>query len=130
MEQIAKHIARAFRAKAEIVYNGGCPTLLNDETISAFAAKSLKQALGEDRVFTSKDLGDNVHENSGGSEDFAYISHKVPSVMVALSAGQSEKGYPFPLHHPKAAFDEGVLWQASAIYAGIAFSWLNCKNNV
>ena len=63
----------------------------------------------------------------GGSEDFAYISHKVPSVMVALSAGQSDKGYPYPLHHPKTAFDEGVLWQGSAIYACIAISWLKNK---
>ncbi|MBR4942922.1 MAG: amidohydrolase, partial [Clostridia bacterium] len=127
MEQIAKNIARAFRAKAEIIYQGGCPTLLNDEKTSRFVEETLKQAFGEDRVFSSNDLGSNVRENSGGSEDFAYISHKVPSVMVALSAGQAEKGYPYPLHHPKAAFDEGVLWRGSALYACIALSWLKGK---
>ena len=120
MEQIAKNIARAFRAKAEILYQGGCPTLLNDEKTSAFVEETLKQAFGSERVFSSKALGANVRENSGGSEDFAYISHKVPSVMVVLSAGQSDKGYPYPLHHPKAAFDEGVLWRGSVIYAALA----------
>ena len=127
MEQISKHVARAFRAKAEITYNGGCPTLRNDETMSCLAEEGLKQAFGKDMVFSSNELGGDVRENSGGSEDFAYISHKVPSVMVALSAGQSDKGYPYPLHHPKTAFDEGVLWQGSAIYACIAISWLNNK---
>ena len=120
MEQIAKNIARAFRAKVEILYQGGCPTLLNDEKTSVFVEEILKQVFGSERVFSSKDLGTNVRENSGGSEDFAYISHKVPSVMVALSAGQSDKGYPYPLHHPKAAFDEGVLWRGSVIYAALA----------
>ena len=124
MEQIAKNIARAFRAKAEITYQGGCPTLLNNEKASAFVKETLGQVLGEDRVFSSNDLGSNVRENSGGSEDFAYISHKVPSVMVALSAGQADKGYPYPLHHPKTAFDEGVLWCGSALYACIALAYL------
>ena len=123
MEQIAKHTARAFRATAEVVYNGGCPTLINDEDISAFAEQVLKKTLGEKQVYTSNGLGGDVRANNGGSEDFAYISHKIPSVMVALSAGQADKGYPYPLHHPKAAFDEGVLWQGSAIYASIALAW-------
>ena len=127
VEQIAKHVARAFRATAEVVYNGGCPTLINDGALSNFTEKTLRDMLGEGAVFTSESLGGDVRENSGGSEDFAYISHKIPSVMVALSAGQSDKGYPYPLHHPKAAFDEGVLWQGSAIYAAIALSWLNHK---
>ena len=128
MEQIAKHVARAFRAKAEIVYTSGCPTLINDEKMSVFVEQTLRQVLGEEKVFSSNALGGDVRENSGGSEDFAYISHKLPSVMVALSAGQSDKGYPYPLHHPKAAFDEGILWQGSAIYAAIALSWLSKKD--
>ena len=124
MEQIAKNIAKAFRASVEITYNGGCPTLINDEKTSLFVEETLKQAFGGERIFSSKDLGGDVRTNSGGSEDFAYISHKIPSVMVALSAGQQDKGYPYPLHHPKVAFDEGVLWLGSAIYALIGLNIL------
>ena len=122
VEQIAKHVARAFRATAEVTYNGGCPTLLNDGALSNFTVQTLQDMLGENAVFTSEGLGGDVRENSGGSEDFAYISHKVPSVMVALSAGQQGEGYVYPLHHPKAAFDEGALYIGSAIYTAIALS--------
>ena len=130
MEQIAKHTARAFRATAEIMYQGGCPTLINDEKISTLTEQALKKTLGEAQVFTSNDLGGDVRANSGGSEDFAYISHKIPSVMVALSAGQTDKGYPYPLHHPKAAFDESVLWQGCVIYTSIALAWCDMVGNM
>ena len=61
---------------------------------------------------------------SGGSEDFSYISQEVPSVMLALAAGNSEEGYIYPQHHPKVKFDEKVLPIGSAVLAGSAFSWL------
>ena len=122
VEQITKHLARGFRATAEVVYNGGCPTLVNDGALSNFTEKILRDVLGEGAVFTSESLGGDVRENSGGSEDFAYISHKIPSVMVALSAGQQAEGYVYPLHHPKAAFDEGALFVGSAIYTASALS--------
>lgn len=125
MEQISKNIAKAFRATAETTYNGGCPTLINDEKVSFFVEEILKKTLGDERVFSSNDLGGDVRANSGGSEDFAYISHKIPSVMVALGAGQQDKGYPYPLHHPKAAFDEGVLWIGSAIFTLIGCKYLS-----
>lgn len=125
MEQISKNIAKAFRATAETIYNGGCPTLINDEKISLFVEETLKKTLGVEKVFSSNDLGGDVRANSGGSEDFAYISHKIPSVMVALGAGQQDKGYPYPLHHPKAAFDEGVLWIGSAIFTLIGCKYLS-----
>ena len=124
MEQIAKNTAKAFRATATVTYHGGCPTLVNDEKISAFAEKALGQVCDEGKIFFSKALGGDIRTSSGGSEDFAYISHKIPSVMVALSAGQQDKGYPYPLHHPKAAFDEGVLWLGGVIYAYLAYAWL------
>lgn len=125
MEQISKNIAKAFRATAEVAYNGGCPTLINDEKVSFFVEEILKKTLGAERVFSSNDLGGDVRANSGGSEDFAYISHKIPSVMVALGAGERDKGYPYPLHHPKAAFDEGVLWIGSAIFTLIGCKYLS-----
>jgi hippurate hydrolase len=127
MEQISKNVAKAFRATAEITYNGGCPTLINDVATSLFVEKTLKQAFDGEKVFSSNDLGGDVRANSGGSEDFAYISHKIPSVMVALSAGEQGKGYPYPLHHPKAAFDEGVLWLGCAVYTLIGLQYFMKK---
>ena len=61
---------------------------------------------------------------SAGSEDFAYVSHKVPSIMLALAAGQPEKGYIYPQHHPKVKFDENALPIGAAVYAYNAIRWL------
>lgn len=74
-------------------------------------------------MFTSAALsGGEVGKTSGGSEDFAYISREVPSVMVALAAGDKGKGYNYPLHHPKARFDESALPVGAALLTAFALS--------
>jgi hippurate hydrolase len=44
--------------------------------------------------------------------------------MLALAAGQPEKGYLYPQHHPRVKFDESVLAGGSAVYAYTAMRWL------
>ncbi len=117
---ITRLVASAFRAKAQITFDSGCPTLKNDEKMSDAVYQILSQTLGEEQVFTSAQLNNGKSASGGGSEDFAYISHKIPSVMVALSAGSAKEGYSYPLHHPKADFDERVLCVGSAVYAAVA----------
>lgn len=121
--EISKSVAKAFRARAKVVFTSGCPTLLNDEKLSVFVEKEGQSLLGEERVFTSKTLGGDARKKSGGSEDFAYISQKVPSVMVAIAAGETGKGYDYPLHHPKVKFDEEALYMGAALYAHIAIRY-------
>lgn len=121
IEEIAKYTAKAFRAKAKIKFDGGCPSLLNDEKLSSLALQTAKALLREN-VFSSAEMGNS--EEKGGSEDFAYISREVPSVMLALSAGNSKDGYKYPLHHPKARFDENALYIGSALYAAVALKYL------
>ncbi len=125
MEEIAKNIAKAFRAKVKISYEGGCPTLVNDEKLCALAVKTAKKALGEGRAFTSSALGGDTRKRSGGSEDFAYISHEIPSVTLAIATGEREKGYGYPLHHPKVIFDEDALSIGANLYAKIAMEFLS-----
>ncbi len=120
METIVKQTAKAFRASAKVKYGGGCPTLVNDGELSKLAYEAAKKLLGEERVATSKGIGGDVRKKEGGSEDFAYISHAVPSVMIALSAGERSKGFAYPLHHPKVKFDENALPIGAALYAELA----------
>ncbi len=122
IQEIAEYTAKAFRAKAKVSYGGGCPSLFNDEKLSALALTAAGELLGKAGVLSSKDM-----ENSGekgGSEDFAYISREVPSVMLALAAGDSRNGYEYPLHHPKARFDESALCIGGALYAAVALKFL------
>jgi hippurate hydrolase len=79
--------------------------------------------LGGNSVFSSDDFG-KESSKKGGSEDFSYISREVPSLMLAIAAGNSEEGYAYAQHHPKVMFDESVLTIGSAVYAYSAFRWL------
>lgn len=128
MTDIAQGIAKTFRAEAEVTFGSGCPTLLNDKEVSLCAEQYLKELLGNERAFSAAQLqtaGDGQKSSkSAGSEDFAYVSHEVPSIMLALAAGQPEKGYCYPQHHPMVKFDESVLTDGSAVYAYTAMRWL------
>ena len=59
---------------------------------------------------------------SGGSEDFAYVSREVPTVMLAVCAGAKSAGYEYPLHSKKARFDESALPYGAAAYAAFALN--------
>ncbi len=122
LQTIAKGIAKTFRASAEVAFTSGCPALKNNGGMSLSIGERLKNGLGMDEVSYSSDLGGNVKKGMGGSEDFAYIAQEVPSVMLALSAGEKKKGYEYPLHHPKTDFDESVLWIGGLAYALAVFS--------
>ena len=126
MAEIAGGTAKAFRAEASVTFGSGCPTLVNDKDLSLCCGKYMKELLGQGRAFSVAELSamGGGSSKSAGSEDFAYVSQEVPSVMLALAAGQPEKGYRYPQHHPMAKFDESVLPGGSAVYAYAALRWL------
>ena len=100
IKEISEGIAKTFRAKAEVVFGSGCPTLVNDKGLSESAFKYAEELLGKEKAFTVEKLnsmsGGVQSSKSAGSEDFAYVSQKVPSIMIALAAGKPEKGYSYP----------------------------------
>ncbi len=128
MTEIAKGVAATFRGEAEVTFGSGCPTLLNDDKLSSSMVTYLQKLLGPTKAFSAGQLnamsGSKKSSKSAGSEDFAYVSQEVPSIMLALAAGQPENGYCFPQHHPKVTFNEDVLPCGSAVYAYTAMEWL------
>lgn len=124
LTEIADGIARSFRAEATVSFGSCCPTLVNHQQLSEQVTTILKQILGNPSVFTTAQLGGGKPQRGGGSEDFAYISQEIPSVMLALAAGEPAKGHEYPLHHPKVTFDEDALYHGAAALAGIALEWL------
>ena len=121
---IAKNVAEAFRAGAEVSFGSGCPTLVNDKGLSETVTGYLKDLLGANRAFTTAELSGGKPARGGGSEDFAYVSHEVPSLMLALAAGEPAKGYVYPQHHPKVKFDESVLSTGAAVFVDCALQYL------
>lgn len=113
---IATQIGRAYRTEVQVSFTGGCPPFCNAEELCKDVKNYLSPLLA----------GITIPAGTGGeSEDFAWVSQQIPSIVVGLAAGEPNKGYTMPLHHPKVRFDEAVLPIGSAILAGFAMDWLN-----
>lgn len=120
-EEIAALEAQVFGAKATFRITSGAPTLLNDAKMVALAKRALPDILGAEQVLEAEKMGG---ARSSGSEDFACISHRIPTVMLALAAGHPEDGYTQGLHHPMTRFDERAMPMGAATLAGMAVRYL------
>lgn len=125
MEEIITSIATAFRATATLNFTSGCPTLVNDGTLSKEVTGYMKELLGPYMAFSQAELtvmaaaqgaGGKKAAKSAGSEDFAYFSQEVPAIMLAMAAGKAADGHTFPQHHPKVTFDEKALAFGTAVF--------------
>lgn len=122
MAQICQGISSAFRCEAEIEFFDFCPCMMIDSALSVDTLNYMKALFGDKALDLSVISG---RKAGGGSEDFAFVSHHVPTVSMFLTAGSSQDGYIFSQHHPKVRFDDSVLYCGSAAYAQTALCWLN-----
>ncbi len=123
--EICEHIAAAMRAEAKVTFTHGCPTLINDEELSKMTFEAFKDIFGEDKVMISG-LGKELYM-SGGSDDFSYVSQRVPSLIVSVCAGSIKDGFEYPLHNPKTSFDDRALSIGAAAYMGGAIAFFKNK---
>ena len=127
MVQISEAIAGAYRATAAVSFGPSCPTLFNNPSVARDAVCYAKALLGGDAACTATEFAERLDGNVPrvmGSEDFAYVSHEIPTVMVSLAAGNASSGYAYPQHHPMVTFDERVMVNGAAVYAYTALCWL------
>ncbi len=125
VKEIAEGIAKSYRCSAEVKYYRGCPSLMNDLDVRNSVVKYTKELLGEQAVIDSSTIPGGGGGRMAGSEDFAFITEKVPSTMLGLAANKvHEDGNSYGQHHPKVQFDEKALPVGAAIYANAAISWL------
>ena len=113
--EISNEIAKKFDGKVEIDFPTSAPVLINN-------LKLVEEFL----EYVDKDMLDVVKTSeldgfkASGSEDFAYISQMVPSVMLSICAGKKEDGYIYPLHNENVIFDENVLYYGILLFFNIA----------
>ena len=126
MAEISAAVATAYRATATVEFGSGAPTLQNDAALAKAVPGWLREILPAQMILSAADLPGN--SRGGGSEDFAYISQQIPTLMLALAAGNSREGYTHPLHHPQVRLDEKAMPFGTAALAHIAIRWLesNC----
>lgn len=111
LSEISENCASAFRASAEVVFTSGCPEFKNSAETAEYVISAAKQTVGQKNVIIDSGEG-----GSAGSEDFSYVSQKVPSVMAVISAGNG-----YPLHHPMVDFDEKILETGAKLLTNTAF---------
>ena len=116
LNELVKLQASVFNGTAKVMFTSGCPTFKNNTELAKSAEECLKNAVShfsfadKKHMFPSVFLNEQYSARSSlASEDFSYFSHKIPSILLGLAAGNSKDGYNFPLHNPKTAFDERAL---------------------
>lgn len=117
--EISENIAKAFRCTATVNFPAGAPYFETNDELSKLLQNNLPDYLD------GKYLPPIRQEIPVmGSEDFAYVSHEVPTVLMMLAASDLRKGATYSVHHPKLVLDEECMPYGVAAYIGAAISWL------
>ena len=122
MTEIAQGVAAAYRCTADVEFSDHCPCMVVDTPLAKNALTYMTELLGRGAMDMTVLTGGKP---GGGSEDFAFVSHEVPTVGMFLSAGNAKEGYVYGQHHPKVRFDDSVLYTGSAAYVYMALRWLS-----
>lgn len=116
---------REISEKTAAVYNGS----IEYQCLSAVPPLICAKELTNEFVSYVKDL--SIPDVTGypdiaapASEDFALVAQQIPSTYIYLSAGYEDARGDYPVHHPKALFNEKVCAIGSACYAACAFRYL------
>lgn len=110
--ELVDHYVKAWNGEYELtVFHTPCTW--TDESFCREAVPYIREIVGEDKV--------NEIPPMTGTEDFGYVTEKVPGMFVFIGAGEPGNA---PLHSPRMVLDEAVLPIGAAVHANVAVSWL------
>lgn len=116
IHEVVHSVAKAYRTEAEIDVLSSVPPVECDEELNKEVAD------------INKKLDDDINVlplyHVMGSEDFAFISEKIPASYFCIGAGLDDKSQWYGQHNPNVRFNENCLPLGAAIYAGTAMDWL------
>jgi amidohydrolase len=118
LRHIATSTAAMHGAAAEVEYERRYPSLHNDPDRIAACAEVAKAIVGDDYV-------DIDHEPGMGSDDFSFMSNRVPGAYVWIGSGPVETGR--FLHNPRYDFNDGILPIGASYWARLVESELPRK---
>ena len=114
IEKVIKTTCEAHGVTYELNYTYGYSAVYNDEK----ATKLVKEIA--DNLFPGKIVELPM---SLGGEDFSAFSDIVPATYAWIGAGNEEKGYDYPHHHPKFAIDEDSFLVAVKMFVAVAANY-------
>lgn len=113
--EICEGMAALFRGKCEVEFLSGGASLHNEPALAHELAGYTSQIAAK-----MEELPKQM-----GSEDFAEVTQRVPSVFMGIGAGGPEAIYhQGGSHHPKVVWNEDVIPLGTAVLAGCAANWL------
>ena len=133
IEEICHRVSKAHGCMAEFELTSSTCALFCNENLSKCAEECLKSAFSSPKnkncALVLSALKSTI-KASTPSEDFAEFANRAPSVLLGISAGKKSTGFSYPLHNPRAIFDEEALPFATASYATIAIGFLNTVDQI
>lgn len=110
IEQTTKTLRGTYNLRCSI----STPAVINDKNFCDTMGVFIKDIVGDGNlIIDNKPLS--------GTEDFSYISEKVPTMLAWIGAGGINQ---YPLHNPNVDLNEEVLPIGCAILTNCAINWL------
>lgn len=111
LPELVQGTARAHGAEAEIEFNRGYPSVVNDADAARRAGDVAAAMLGEEHVVR--------HRPGGmGSEDFAYMAQAVPGCFVRIGQVEAER-FRVGAHNPHYDFNDAILPIGASYWANL-----------
>ena len=117
IKEVTDSIASAYRTTAEIEVLSNVPSVVCNQELTKEILQSIQEM---DPNVTALPLYHVM-----GSEDFAFITEKIPATYFGIGAGVTDQSKWVGQHNPKILFNEDCLPYGAAIYAEAAMDWLS-----
>lgn len=114
--EVARGVATALRASAEVRYERLYPPLVNHASGIDLVSAVVQDMLGPDALYE--------RGMAMGSEDFSYVLQRVPGAMFHLGVRDRAWAEPKPIHSPVFDLDEHALPVGAALMTATALRFL------
>ncbi len=119
IEELVQAQAKSFGVRAEVVFRGGYPVLVNTSVETEFATRVGVELVGSERVVART-------EALTGSEDFAFMLEQVPGSYLFIGNGDASTGGhgACMVHNPGYDFDDSNIAVGSAYWVHLTERYL------
>ncbi|MFN8513836.1 MAG: amidohydrolase [Chloroflexia bacterium] len=113
---LVEGIAAAMQGSADVDYEFGYPTLVNDRAMADLVRTVARDIVAPDKLL---DI-----EPGMGAEDMSYFLQKAPGCFFRVGSRNEERGLIYGHHHPRFDIDEDSLPVGVAALTAIALRFL------
>ncbi|WP_312045895.1 M20 metallopeptidase family protein [Anaerotignum sp.] len=116
-KRVIRGICDTYSMEYKVEFIPSNPSLMNDKNLVYLMKSAAVTTFGTEY---------NIDNFTGlMGEDFAEVSHRVPSVMTFLGVQNREKGNIYPQGHPQFSIDEEIMKFSAELHIRAAIKYLN-----